>query len=103
MTKVELLPFIKLNRKEKVCAVDNLLREHGHEVSRLPPYHCHFSAIDLIWAKAKTYYNQHIDRDGDGDYKIVDMWTEALDSCDSNVWSNCVRHTDEEIKRWYDR
>ena len=33
--------------------VDNLIRRHGHEVLRLPPYHCVLNAIELAWSKLK--------------------------------------------------
>ena len=33
--------------------VDKIVAEHGHEVVRLPPYHCHFNPIELVWGLAK--------------------------------------------------
>ena len=31
------------------------------------------------------------------------MWTEALDQCTPEVWENCVRHTEDLIRNWYER
>lgn len=30
------------------------------------------------------------------------MWEEVLKTCDGNIWDNCVRHTNELIKNWYE-
>ncbi|KAF9408296.1 hypothetical protein HW555_011965 [Spodoptera exigua] len=38
--KAELLCFVKRNTPEPVYEADELLKENGHEVLRLPPYHC---------------------------------------------------------------
>lgn len=103
MSKVELLQLVKIHSKEKNYEIDELLRKSGHEVLRLPPYHCDFNAIELIWAKTKNYYNTHIGRNGYTDDKVNEMWNEALNTCDGVTWSNCVRHTEDLIKKWYER
>jgi hypothetical protein len=33
--------------------LDQLANESGHEVIRLPPYHCQYNPIELIWAQVK--------------------------------------------------
>lgn len=103
MSKKELLQLAKANKKQKKYVVDEYLREHGHEVLRLAPYHCEFNAIELIWAKAKTYYNKNIGRKGNGDQQVLDMWEKALNSVTTEVWKNCVRHTNALITKWYER
>ena len=35
--------------------IDNIAKKYGHEVIRLPPYHCDLNAIELIWADEKNY------------------------------------------------
>ena len=52
MTKAELLQILKLH-KPRFCnyEIDNIAAAHGHTVIRLPPYHCHFNAIELIGHK----------------------------------------------------
>ena len=103
LTKPELLGLAKQNKKENMYVIDEMIRAHGHEVLRLPPYHCDFNAIELIWAHCKTYYNKHIGRDGYGDEKVLSMWKEALDHCGNEVWENCVRHTEKLIEDWWIR
>ncbi|XP_072392394.1 uncharacterized protein [Diabrotica undecimpunctata] len=99
--KPKLLQVAKMNKKENVYVIDEVLREHGHEVLRLPPYHCEFNAIELIWANCKSYYNKHIGRDGYSDSAVIKMWKEALNQCNGDIWEKCVRHTHEIIQKWY--
>ncbi|KAJ8317682.1 hypothetical protein KUTeg_005586, partial [Tegillarca granosa] len=35
--------------------IDYILREHGHKILRLPPYHADLNPIELIWADLKSY------------------------------------------------
>ena len=52
-TRPVLLERIKLFQVEKEYFVDNLIRRHGYEVLRLPPYHCVLNAIELASSKLK--------------------------------------------------
>jgi transposase len=38
----------------KSYLIDELALERGHEVIRLPPYHCRYNVIELIWAQVKN-------------------------------------------------
>jgi transposase len=72
-------------------------------VLRLPPYHCIFNPIELIWGIAKNYYNRHIGRDGNTEKDCLDMWREALQTVTPEMWKNSIRHTEDEIVKWYER
>jgi transposase len=39
---------------------------YGHELLRLPLYHCIFNRIENIWGIPKTFYNKNIGREGCG-------------------------------------
>ena len=102
--KTELLAISKAHRIPNKFVVDEMLREHGHEVLRLPPYHCQFNAIELIWSNCKRYYDKHIDScEGRSDEKVKCMWERALQQCTPNNWNECVRHTEDLIKSWWER
>lgn len=58
-TIYQLLDLVKQNKPEKKYTVDELIKAHGHDVFKLPPYHCVFNVIVLIWVSAKGYY-KHI-------------------------------------------
>ena len=38
----------------KKYELDEIALEKGHEVIRLPPYHCKYNPIELIWAQVKS-------------------------------------------------
>ena len=35
--------------------IDEIAKKSGHEVLRLPPYHCELDAIELVWADIKNF------------------------------------------------
>lgn len=50
----ELLAKIKLAvPRGKKYKLDRLTRQIGHDVVRIPPYHCQYSLIKLIWVQFK--------------------------------------------------
>ncbi|KAJ8884352.1 hypothetical protein PR048_016209 [Dryococelus australis] len=48
--KIEIHEWFKLNY---IYCIGEILKEHSHEVVRLPPYHCNLDAIEYIWNIAK--------------------------------------------------
>lgn len=103
--KIDLLKLAQSHKKPKRYQIDEILKQdkHNHKVLRLPPYHCEFNAIEMIWAHAKRHYDKHIGRDGYGDDKVKAMWNEALDQCTEAIWKNCVSHTEKIIQEWYEK
>ncbi|KAL0861408.1 hypothetical protein ABMA27_008952 [Loxostege sticticalis] len=54
LMKPELEKLVKKNKEEKIrYEIDDLAQANGHQVLRLPPYHCQYNAIELIWAQIK--------------------------------------------------
>lgn len=102
MLKSELLSMARSLKKPKIYAVDEILREHGHEVLRLPPYHCQFNAIELIWAGAKSHYEKHVG-DGLNANQVEMIWQDALDHITEEYWRKSVEHTEKLIRDWWDR
>ena len=35
--------------------MERVAKEYGHEILRLPPYHCELNPIELAWAAEKNY------------------------------------------------
>jgi len=82
-----LIPF------EKQYELDESAMGMGHEVIRLPPYHCQYKPIELIWAQVE---NQVAAKNKT--FKMVDiekLTHEALDSVTKHDWEKCVRHAKE--------
>lgn len=54
MTRPEHLAIVKLNlSSDRSYKIDAIIKSTGHEVLRLPPYHCDLNPIELIWATLK--------------------------------------------------
>ncbi|XP_075730481.1 uncharacterized protein LOC119185563 [Rhipicephalus microplus] len=54
--KAELLDLVNDHKKMfSAYRVDVLAKAAGHDVVRLPPYHCEFNPIELIWSQVKGY------------------------------------------------
>jgi transposase len=50
----ELRAKVKLTMpREKIYKLEQSTQQMGHEVVRLPPYHCQYNPIELIWAQFK--------------------------------------------------
>lgn len=56
LLKTELLQLVKQNKHLFLAyQVDKLATAAGHEVVRLPPYHCELNPIELVWSQVKGY------------------------------------------------
>lgn len=80
--------------------IDLILRDSEHDIKPLwlPPYHCHFNPIELVWGIVKAHFEANVGRCGDSEEAMMRVWEEALDSITPSVWANCVRHTDDLIE-----
>ena len=47
--------FVKQYKSDPRYRIDQLFKEAGHTVLRLPPYHCDLNPIELIWSQLKRY------------------------------------------------
>lgn len=101
--KSDLYKLAVSNKRPKEFAVDKIIREHGHEVLRLPPYHCQFNPIELVWGIAKTYYDNHIGENGYADKEVLDMWQKSLNTVTAETWKNSIKHTNSLINEWWER
>ncbi|XP_047541814.1 uncharacterized protein LOC125074529 [Vanessa atalanta] len=97
-TKVQLLEKVKGVKTEyQSYVIDEMAKEVGVEVLRLPPYHCELNPIELVWADVKGYVARN-----NTTFKMVDvkkLLQEALKNITPEKWKNCISHVKkEEIK-----
>jgi len=53
-TRTELLTLVQPYRNQpKQYELDQLANERGHQIIRLPCYHCQYNPIELVWAQVK--------------------------------------------------
>ena len=53
--KRELYQLIKFSNIDHKYTVYEMAKASGHEVVRLPPYHCKLNPIELAWSRVKRY------------------------------------------------
>jgi len=72
--------------------VDKIASDHGHRVVRLPPYHCHYNPIELIWAQVKGYVSKR------NTFKIADiksLMEDSLKKVTKENWRDAVKHAEK--------
>ncbi|KAJ4449810.1 hypothetical protein ANN_01216 [Periplaneta americana] len=94
-TRNELLALVRLHKqKYRTYELDKISAELGHEVIRLPPYHCQYNPAELIWAQVKkevanenTYFRL-------SNVEQLGLLHEALDKVSVDNWRKCVQHAE---------
>lgn len=100
--KCELFQYVKQYKAKLPYAVDVMISNMGHEVLRLPPYHCIFNAIELIWAHCKEVYNKNMVSFQTHDHNaVLNMWNHALESVTKKNWSDSIQHTENIIREFW--
>lgn len=92
-TKAELLEKVAPFKQEKKYELDEVALSWGHEVVRLPPYHCQYNPIELIWAQVKREVAEK-----NRTFKIEDvekLTSEAIDNVTAADWEKCVMHAEK--------
>ena len=59
--KVELVEILRKIVPEPTYVVDEIARQHGHEVIRTPPYHPELQPIETCWGILKNEVARHCD------------------------------------------
>ncbi|XP_050064650.1 uncharacterized protein LOC126553545 [Aphis gossypii] len=83
----------KLIPKYKRYELDEIALQMGHEVIRLPPYHCQYNPIELIWAQVKAEVAKN-----NNTFKMADVEKlahAAIDAVTQNDWKKCVEHAEK--------
>lgn len=95
MFKPQLMAKVKEIKGQYISyVVDNMAKNAGHTVLRLPPYHCELNPIGLAWAMVKTYVKQN-----NKTFKIDDVkniLNTAIDRVTSENWENFIQHVKTE-------
>ncbi|XP_063623022.1 uncharacterized protein LOC134795119 [Cydia splendana] len=71
-TIATLLVIVRKNKPDPKYEIDELLKAHGHTVMRLPPYHCDFNPIEMIWGIVKNKVaSKNVAHGGEGFLDLV--------------------------------
>ncbi|KAI5640202.1 DDE superfamily endonuclease domain-containing protein [Phthorimaea operculella] len=104
MLKAELVRMVKLHKPARLrYVVDEMALEYGHRVVRLPPYHCQYNAIELIWAQIKGHAGRHNTEPPFTTGKMMELLIEACSKVTKDDWANVVKHTKKIIDQDFER
>ncbi len=87
--------------KYRVYAVDERAKEFGIDILRLPPYHCQFNPIELVWSEAKRASAKR-----NVTFKMIDMkqiLVEEFRNVSAETWAKYVVHAEKEMTEWCQR
>lgn len=92
-TKIELLEKVKaIKNKKRVYELYEEAFKADHEVVSLPPYHCKYNLIELIWVQIKNEVASK-----NNIFKIADvekLTNKAIQNVTVENWKNCVKHAE---------
>ncbi|KAF9417146.1 hypothetical protein HW555_005657 [Spodoptera exigua] len=81
---------VKKHKPDPIYEVDEILKQHGHEALRLPPYHCDLNAIEMIRSLAKRRVASKNIGVTPGD--LEQIIKDAFESVTVAEWNNCIEH-----------
>lgn len=90
--KVELYKMTKKFSAAKKYRIDTIAEEAAHRVVRLPPYHCQYNPIELIWGQVKSYIAKR------NTFKMADLKPlvkEAVNHVTAHNWMQAVQHAEQ--------
>lgn len=104
LLKIELMNLVRTTMSSKPrYVIDELALEHGHEVIRLPPYHCQYNAIELIWAQIKGHAARNNTEPPFSTGKMLTLLKNACDSVSVEDWKKVVEKTKKIIESDFER
>lgn len=96
MFKSELLEIVKQqNPQYPIYEIDEIAKERGHRVLRIPPYHSHFNPLEIIWTQTKDYVTENMKS-----FKVLEatkLTEEKMNNISPQDWEIAVKHTMEVI------
>ena len=96
MLKAELYQLVKIHKPAPTYVCDQLAAEQGFDVLRLPPYHCVFNPIELIWAWIKGEVGKR-----NTAFKMADVKTlmhDVFSEVTAEQWANVAGHCNQLIE-----
>ncbi|CAH2102996.1 unnamed protein product [Euphydryas editha] len=100
MTKKELYQIIKVSLPSKKYIVDELLKSHGHEVLRLPPYHCDLNPMEYVWNLIKKRVADKYVTQSEKD--IIKLTQNAIKSITPSDWKKEVNGVDRLRRKYWE-
>ncbi|XP_068206400.1 uncharacterized protein [Palaemon carinicauda] len=90
-SKAQLQELAKKIDDPTTYVIDKIAVEAGHRVLRVPPYHCLYNPIELIWTQVKSFIARNtLKKDN-----LEVLVTEALSLITPQTWMDAVRQAEK--------
>lgn len=99
LLKPELLALARAHRPPVSYKLDELIRDHGHDVIRLPPGHPELNAIELVWGRMKSVVRSSLRRFSMSE--LLERVEEARQVVTPSLWASYVRKTHQEEEGYW--
>lgn len=87
MNKMELMEIVdSIRGRYDKFVIEEIAKSAGHEILRLPPYHCELNPIEEVWSQVKRYVAQE-----NSTFKIQDvqkLMAEGISKVTPEQWKN---------------
>lgn len=93
LTKYELLDLARKHKSKLVYVIDQMARDAGHEVLRIPLYHCHLNPIELIWAQIKSELERNNSDTDQTPDRIEEIIVNAIEGVTAEDWEKYMFHS----------
>ena len=97
--KRELLSLVRLSNIKPKYVIDEMAKASGHEVVRIPPYHCELNPIELCWSQVKGYIKEH-----NTDFKlssVKQLTYDGFKKVGPAEWKRNVKHVKSKAEEFY--
>lgn len=100
MLKAQLLIKVReLKSSDNLYVIDNLAKNAGHTVLRLPPYHHELNPNELAWTMVKGYVKQENTTFDIDDIRL--LLNTGIERVTAENWQNFIKQViEEEDKMW---
>jgi len=100
MLKAQLLIRVReLKSSDNLYVIDNLAKDAGHTVLRLPPNHHELNPIELAWTMVKGYVKQENTAFDIDDFRL--LLNTGIERVTAENWRNFIKLViEEEDKMW---
>ncbi|XP_031338217.1 uncharacterized protein LOC116178950 [Photinus pyralis] len=86
---------VKNHIPPKLFRLNELALQHGHRVLGLPPYHCEYNPIEMVWSECKRHYDARIGSIQPVTHSaVLSLWNEALHKVTPEKWKRYFDHTE---------
>ncbi len=91
MLKTELYSkVLEIKNSNKKYKIDEIVKNAGHEVLRLPPYHTELNPIETIWTIAIDSIKKRYAKEKHDDDDIVKLVMEEFSKISAEDWQNSI-------------